>query len=374
MKRLSLQWRFTLMTAVLIAVACVLLNLAVLYSGTSHMDALNKYVAENGAEDTIYIDLSEMQWEEFAGDFALQVQGSKAGFRLEAWIITVLITLISGTITYFVSGRCLRPLRELSKQAEQIQMQNLMDSPLPEQTIQEYQQLVSAFNGMLERLGGAFEVQRRFTGNAAHELKTPLALMQMQLELWMESTELSGTDQKNIKSLQGQLERLTALVRTLLDMSEMERIPRTERVELAPMAEEILQDLEPAAQKRGITMKASGNVPTVIGSDVLLYRMLYNLVENAIKYGKQGGMVAVTLEESWGKIEIRVIDDGPGIPEEMQEQIFEPFFRVDKSRSRAFGGVGLGLALAQQIASLHGGNLTVEKSDKTGTVFLCKLS
>ena len=374
MKRLSLQWRFTLMTAALIAVACVLLNLAVLYSGTSHMDALNKYVAENGAEDTIYIDLSETQWEEFAGDFALQVQGSKAGFRLEAWIITVLITLISGTITYFVSGRCLRPLRELSKQAEQIQMQNLMDSPLPEQTIQEYQQLVSAFNGMLERLGGAFEVQRRFTGNAAHELKTPLALMQTQLELWMESTELSETDRKNIKSLQGQLERLTALVRTLLDMSEMERIPRTERVELAPMAEEILQDLEPAAQKRGITMKVSGNVPTVIGSDVLLYRMLYNLVENAIKYGKQGGMVAVTLEKSQGKIEIRVIDDGPGIPEEMQEQVFEPFFRVDKSRSRAFGGVGLGLALAQQIASLHGGNLTVEKSDKTGTVFLCKLS
>ena len=374
MKRLSLQWRFTLMTAALIAVACGLLNLAVLYSGTSHMDALNKYVAENGAEDTIYIDLSETQWEEFAGDFALQVQGSKAGFRLEAWIITVLITLISGTITYFVSGRCLRPLRELSKQAEQIQMQNLMDSPLPEQTIREYQQLVSAFNGMLERLGGAFEVQRRFTGNAAHELKTPLALMQTQLELWMESTELSETDRKNIKSLQGQLERLTALVRTLLDMSEMERIPRTERVELAPMAEEILQDLEPAAQKRGITMKASGNVPTVIGSDVLLYRMLYNLVENAIKYGKRGGMVAVTLEESQGKIEIRVIDDGPGIPEEMQEQVFEPFFRVDKSRSRAFGGVGLGLALAQQIASLHGGNLTVEKSDKTGTVFLCKLS
>lgn len=373
MKRLSLQWRLTLMTAALIAAACVLLNLAVLYSGTSHMDSLSKFVAENGAEDTIYIDLSEAQWEEFAGDFALQVQGSKAGFRLEAWIITVLITLASGGITYFVSGRCLRPLREFSRQAERIQMQNLLDSPLPEQTIREYQQLASAFNGMLERLGGAFEAQRRFTGNAAHELKTPLALMQAQLELWMESEDLSETDRGNIKNLQGQLERLTALVRTLLDMSEMETIPRTERVELVPMAEEILQDLEPAAQKRGISMKVSGEVTAVTGSDILLYRMLYNLVENAIKYGRQGGTAEVTLEESQGNVEIRVSDDGPGIPEEMQEQVFEPFFRVDKSRSRASGGVGLGLALAQQIALLHGGSLTVEKSDPSGTVFLCRL-
>ena len=304
MKRLSLQWRLTLMTAILIAAACVLLNLAVLYSGTSHMDALGKYVADNETENTIYIDLSEAQWEEFSGDFALQVQSSKAGFRLEAWIITVLITFLSGAITYFVSGRCLRPLREFSKQAEQIQMQNLMNSPLPEQTIREYQQLASAFNGMLERLGSAFEVQR---------------------------------------------------------------------VELAPMAEEILQDLEPAAQKRGITMTASGDVPPVTGSDSLLYRMLYNLVENAIKYGKPGGAVAVTLEENRGKTEIRVADDGPGIPIEMQEQVFEPFFRVDQSRSRASGGVGLGLALAQQIAALHGGSLTVEKSDETGTVFLCRM-
>ena len=373
MKRLSLQWRLTLMTAILIAAACVLLNLAVLYSGTSHMDALGKYVADNETENTIYIDLSEAQWEEFSGDFALQVQSSKAGFRLEAWIITVLITFLSGAITYFVSGRCLRPLREFSKQAEQIQMQNLMNSPLPEQTIREYQQLASAFNGMLERLGSAFEVQRRFTGNAAHELKTPLALMQAQLEVWMESEDLSEMERKNVKSLQGQLERLTALVRTLLDMSEMETIPRTERVELAPMAEEILQDLEPAAQKRGITMAASGDVPPVTGSDILLYRMLYNLVENAIKYGKQGGAVAVTLEENRGKTEIRVADDGPGIPIEMQEQVFEPFFRVDQSRSRASGGVGLGLALAQQIAALHGGSLTVEKSDETGTVFLCRI-
>ena len=366
MKRLSLQWRLTLMTAILIAAACVLLNLAVLYSGTSHMDALGKYVADNETENTIYIDLSEAQWEEFSGDFALQVQSSKAGFRLEAWIITVLITFLSGAITYFVSGRCLRPLREFSKQAEQIQMQNLMNSPLPEQTIREYQQLASAFNGMLERLGSAFEVQRRFTGNAAHELKTPLALMQAQLEVWMESEDLSEMERKNVKSLQGQLERLTALVRTLLDMSEMETIPRTERVELAPMAEEMVQDLEPAAQKRGITMTASG-------SDILLYRMLYNLVENAIKYGKQGGAVAVTLEENREKTEIRVADDGPGIPVEMQEQVFEPFFRVDQSRSRASGGVGLGLALAQQIAALHGGSLTVEKSDETGTVFLCRM-
>lgn len=373
MKRLSLQWRLTLMTAALIAAACVLLNLAVLYSGTSHMDALNEYVAENGAEDTIYIDLSETQWEEFAGDFALQVQGSKSVFRTEAWIITVLITLLSGAITYFVSGRCLRPLRGLSERAEQIQMQNLMDSPLPEQTIREYQQLASAFNGMLERLGSAFEVQRRFTGNAAHELKTPLALMQVQLELWMESGELSDTDRKNVKSLQGQLERLTALVRTLLDMSEMERIPRTEQVELAPMVEEILQDLEPAAQKRQITMEASGDAPSITGSDVLLYRMLYNLVENAIKYGKQSGSVTVTLQVCQGRVEIRVADDGPGIPAEMQEQVFEPFFRADKSRSRASGGVGLGLALARQIAQLHGGSLTVEKSDETGTVFLCRL-
>ena len=373
MKRLSLQWRLTLMTAALIAAACVLLNLAVLYSGSSHMDALNEYVAENGSENTIYIDLSQAQWEEFAGKFSLQVQGSKAGFRLEAWIITVLITLLSGTITYFVSGRCLRPLRELSRQAEQIQTRNLMDSPLPEQAIEEYQQLSSAFNSMLARLGSAFEVQRRFTGNAAHELKTPLAVMQAQLELWAESETLSQSDRKNIKSLQGQLERLTALVRTLLDMSEMETVPRTEQVELTPLAEEILQDLDPVAQTRQITMDVSGTVPPVTGSDVLLYRMLYNLVENAIKYGRPGGTVSVTLLEHHGTTEIRVADNGAGIPPNMQALIFEPFFRVDQSRSRASGGVGLGLALARQIAQLHGGSLTIEKSDETGTVFLCRL-
>ena len=253
-------------------------------------------------------------------------------------------------------------------------MENLAKARLDENTIMEFQVLSRSINQMLERLSEGFEAQRQFTGNAAHELRTPLALMQAKLDLYVKEhpTSLPETTE-TIALLREQTEHLSQLVKTLLNMSELETIARTDCIELSPMIEEVLTDLMPLAEKNGVTLKQETETVTLIGSDVLLYRMLFNLVENAIKYNHTGGSVIISAQEEQEKAVIRIRDTGSGIPQKHRENVFQPFYRVDKSRSRALGGVGLGLSLVWEIVRLHDGTVCIEESSEAGTTIVVTL-
>ena len=369
MRKLSLQWRITLMTALLIGVTCVAMNLLLCSSGVYYMDTIADSLQGGGT--VILNDGGAASFDPQliapSEELTIVVDGVQGRFRTTNWYITAAVTLLSGILAYFVSGRALKPLRSFASQVEQVQLNNLADMRIDEDTISEFRQLSRSFNQMLERLNNAFAAQRQFTGNAAHELRTPLALMQAQLELFSaEHPDARAETADLIRLLREQTERMTQMTKTLLEMSELRSVPCTDRIELGPMAEEILTDLAPLAEKKGIALVCDGD-GVMTGSDTLIYRLLFNLTENAIRYNRPNGTVRISIAEEETQIVVRVADSGCGIPEEYRRSIFQPFFRVDKSRSRAYGGVGLGLSLVWEIARLHGGEVLVEKSTEEGT-------
>ena len=369
MRRLSLQWRITLMTVLLIGVTCIAMNLLLCSSGVYYMDTIT---------DTLQGDSTVILNGEGAESFdpqlitpnenlAIVVNGAQGRFRTTNWYITAVVTVLSGILAYFVSGRALKPLRSFASQVEKVQLNNLADMRINEDVLPEFRQLSHSFNQMLERLNNAFAAQRQFTGNAAHELRTPLALMQAQLELFSaEHPDVLPETAEFLTLLREQTERLTQMTKTLLEMSNLQQVARNEHIQLAPMIEEIFTDLAPLAEKNDIALEVEGD-GAMIGSDALIYRLLFNLTENAVKYNRHGGSVRVTVSQESEKLLIRVSDTGRGIPEEFQRSIFQPFFRVDKSRSREYGGAGLGLSLVWEIAELHGGSVRVTKSSDRGT-------
>ena len=386
MKKISLQWRLTIIISVLIAAICVLLNVLLYNTGIFYIDSLgNSVLSQNQdpgqgqdtnsdqEDSTLYIEFSQEDWRAFAERFSIQVDDSKKDYSIYSWILTVLITLAGGGITYLVSGYALRPLRKFSDQAAQIQAENLTDCRLDEEGVPEFRRLGESFNRMLDNLSESFSALREFNGSAAHEFRTPLAIMQAQIELY-EQEEHENVDQETeemIAMMKEQTSRLSHLVKSLLDMSELQTIPRTDPVELQSLIEEVLADLSSLAEKNGVQLMQKKRDDLIYtGSDILLYRMLFNLTENAIRYNHPGGCVTLSAEENADhNIRITVADTGQGIPKEAQERIFQPFYRVDKSRSRAFGGVGLGLALVQKIAELHGGAIRIAESSEMGSTF-----
>ena len=375
MKRISLQWRITLMTVLLIGVTCVAMNLLLCSSGVYYMDTIVDSLQGGGT-----VILNEEGTASFDpqlivpnGELTIVVDGAQGRFRTTNWYITAAVTLLSGILAYFVSGRALKPLRSFASQVEMVQMTNLADMKIDEDVLPEFKQLSRSFNQMLERLNTAFSAQRQFTGNAAHELRTPLALMQAQLELFSaEHPDMRPETAEFLTLLREQTERLIQMTRTLLEMSNLRQVARNERIQLAPMIEEIFTDLAPLSDKRGVTLTAEGN-GIMTGSDALIYRLIFNLTENAVKYNRQGGSVRVSVTQEPEKLLLRVSDTGCGIPEEYQRSIFQPFFRVDKSRSREYGGAGLGLSLVWEIADLHGGSVWVEESSDKGTTIAVEL-
>ena len=375
MKRISLQWRITLMTVLLIGVTCVAMNLLLCSSGVYYMDTIVDSLQGGGTvilneEGTASFDPQLIAPNE---ELTIVVDGAQGRFRTTNWYITAAVTLLSGILAYFVSGRALKPLRSFASQVEMVQMTNLADMKIDEDVLPEFKQLSRSFNQMLERLNTAFAAQRQFTGNAAHELRTPLALMQAQLELFSaEHPAVLPETAEFLTLLREQTERLTQMTRTLLEMSNLQQVARNERIQLAPMIEEIFTDLAPLSDKRGVTLTAEGD-GIMTGSDALIYRLIFNLTENAVKYNRQGGSVRVSVTQEPEKLLLRVSDTGCGIPEEYQRSIFQPFFRVDKSRSREYGGAGLGLSLVWEIADLHGGSVWVEESSDKGTTIAVEL-
>ena len=370
MKKFSLQWRITLMTALLIGLTCIAMNLMLCSSGVYYMDRIADALRGGGTviitdEGTASFD---PQFAEPGEELTIVVDGVQGRFRTTNWYITAVVTGLSGILAYFVSGHALKPLHSFASQVERVQMNNLADMRIDEDALPEFKQLSQSFNQMLERLNDAFAAQRQFTGNAAHELRTPLALLQAQLELFSaEHPDMQPETAEFLSLLREQTERLTRLTKTLLEMSNLRQVARNERIRLAPMIEEIFTDLAPLSDKCGVTLTAEGD-GIMTGSDALIYRLIFNLTENAVKYNRPGGSVRVSVAQEPEKLLIRVSDNGCGIPEEYQQSIFQPFFRVDKSRSREYGGAGLGLSLVWEIADIHGGSVRVEESSKNGTV------
>lgn len=376
MKRMSLQWRLTCITTLCIAIICGCLTMFVYKNGVHYIDSLQDAVESQGNEkgnksDEIYISIPDDKWDEFADKFSVQVYNNKADYKRNSLIITVLLALLGGVVTYFISGHALRPIREFSDKIEEVQAQNLSDSRIEENNVKELNQLGISYNKMLERLSEAFEIQRQFTANAAHELRTPLALMQVQLDLY-NSASHPGNDAdtlQTIKMVTEQNDKLNRMVKTLLDMSELQTVGRDDKIILDAIVEEVLADLEPLAVEKNIKLIEKCEDATMIGSDILIYRLVYNLVENAIKYNHPLGQVTVTAYQRNKHVYLSVEDTGSGIPKELRERVFEPFFRVDKSRSRELGGVGLGLAFVREIVRVHDGSICIKSGKTGGTIF-----
>lgn len=376
MKRMSLQWRLTCITTLCIAIICGCLTMFVYKNGVHYIDSLKDAVESQGDEkgnksDEIYISIPDDKWDEFADEFSVQVYNNKADYKRNSLIITVLLALLGGVVTYFISGHALRPIKEFSDKIEEVQAQNLSDSRIEENNVKELNKLGISYNNMLERLSDAFEIQRQFTANAAHELRTPLALMQVQLDLYNSATH-PGNDVdtlQTIKMVTEQNDKLNRMVKTLLDMSELQSVGRDDKIILDAIVEEVLADLEPLAVEKNIKLIGKCEDATMIGSDILIYRLVYNLVENAIKYNHPLGQVTVTAYQRNKHVYLSVEDTGSGIPKELRERVFEPFFRVDKSRSRELGGVGLGLALVHEIVRVHDGSICIKSGKTGGTIF-----
>lgn len=376
MKKMSLQWRLTCIITLYIAVICGCVTMLVYKNGVYYMDSLQEAVDTRGDDqpddaEEIYISIPEDKWDEFANDFSVQVYNNKADYRKNSLIISAVLALLGGVATYFISGHALRPIREFSDKIEKVQAQNLADSRIEENQVKELNQLSVSYNRMLERLSAAFEIQRQFTANAAHELRTPLALMQVQLDLYHSNShpDNDADTVQMIKMVTEQNDRLNKMVKTLLDMSELQTVGRDDEIILDALVDEVLEDLEPLAEGKNIRLIGKCKDITMVGSDILIYRLVYNLVENAIKYNHSGGQVTVTADRKEKHVYLSVEDTGAGIPEELKERVFEPFFRVDKSRSRELGGVGLGLALVREIVRVHDGSITVKSNPSGGTIF-----
>ena len=376
MKKMSLQWRLTCIITLYIAVICGCVTMLVYKNGVYYMDSLQEAVDTRGDDqpddaEEIYISIPEDKWDEFANDFSVQVYNNKTDYRKNSLIISAVLALLGGVATYFISGHALRPIRELSDKIEKVQAQNLADSRIEENQVKELNQLSVSYNRMLERLSDAFEIQRQFTANAAHELRTPLALMQVQLDLYHSNShpDNDADTVQMIKMVAEQNDRLNKMVKTLLDMSELQTVGRDDEIILDALVDEVLEDLEPLAEGKNIRLIGKCKDITMVGSDILIYRLVYNLVENAIKYNHSGGQVTVTADRKEKHVYLSVKDTGAGIPEELKERVFEPFFRVDKSRSRELGGVGLGLALVREIVRVHDGSIMVKSNPSGGTIF-----
>ena len=377
MRKMSLQWRITILTTLFIAIICGCLTLFVYKNGVYYIDLLQDTVDAksdqgNGKEqDEIYINIPDDKWNDFADDFSIQVYNNKADYKKSSLMFSTLLALLGGVVTYFIVGHALKPLRKIADKMEEVQAQNLSDSRLEENEVKELNQISVSYNKMLERLSEAFDVQRQFTANAAHELRTPLSLMQVQLDLY-HSTQHKYNDEcteQTITMVMEQNEKLSKMIKTLLDMSELQSVERDDIIMVDALVEEVIADLEPLAIEKNIRLIGNCRNANMQGSDILIYRVVYNLVENAIKYNHSGGQVTVTSYQKDKNVYLSVEDTGSGIPRELKERVFEPFFRVDKSRSRELGGVGLGLALVHEIVRAHDGSIAVKDNPSGGTIF-----
>lgn len=375
-KRRSLQWKLTVITAIIVILSCLAISYAISKSAISSMSKIeNSAVAilpTSPATDTTgEVVQLQISTKDVISDMA---KGIQSDFWKSSLLITIIITVASSSMMYFFIGYALKPLQNLGEQIEDIQAKNLKHLVVSDQSSIEIEQLTNAFNEMLERLSNTFAAQRQFSANAAHELRTPLAVMRTKLEVFEKNNNPSAAEyQETVHMIRMQTSRLSHVIDILLEMTDLQSAQKQDRISLADMAEEVICDLTAVADKKEITITQNPGTAEIIGNDTLIYRAIYNLVENAIKYNHTGGNVTVSIKEDGEFATVIISDNGPGIQQEDWQHIFEPFFRVDKSRSRDMGGAGLGLALVKEIARQHGGDVYVVQSSKNGTEIALKL-
>ena len=390
----SLQLKLTLLLSLLMIVSCVLMYFFISHSAVSGMDGLQNYMIKVDPQDGDSPITFNVDPKALFPQFEQEIQETKEAFLLRSVIATTIIILLSSVCTYFLTKKTLTPLQKLTSEVSQIQAQNLSTQLAVPNSKDEIAQLTSSFNEMLTRLDNAFSTQKQFSANAAHELRTPLAVLQTNLEVFEKKQKPEMVEyQQLFTMIKEQTARLSQLVGTLLDMTNLKSVPRTDQVTLEELVDEVFCDLDPVAEKAGISIHfddsssqdlhtdvhtpdasaLNNNIRNITGSYVLLYRAVYNLVENAIKYNRPNGSVTVSVKEKNGQAMILVKDTGIGISPENQKKIFDPFFRVDKSRSRAMGGAGLGLALVDSIAREHGGSVKVLESNEKGSIIALML-
>lgn len=390
----SLQLKLTLLLSLLMIVSCVLMYFFISHSAVSGMDGLQNYMIKVDPQDGDSPITFNVDPKALFPQFEQEIQETKEDFLLRSVIATTIIILLSSVCTYFLTKKTLTPLQRLTSEVSQIQAQNLSTQLAVPNSKDEIAQLTSSFNEMLARLDNAFSTQKQFSANAAHELRTPLAVLQTNLEVFEKKQEPEMVEYRQLFTMiKEQTARLSQLVGTLLDMTNLKSVPRTDQVTLEELVDEVFCDLDPVAEKAGISIHfddsssqdwhtdvhtpdasaLNNNIRNITGSYVLLYRAVYNLVENAIKYNRPNGSVTVSVKEKNGQAMILVKDTGIGISPENQKKIFDPFFRVDKSRSRAMGGAGLGLALVDSIAKEHGGSVKVLESNEKGSIIALML-
>ena len=375
----SLQLKLTLLLSLLMIISCVLMYFFISHSAVSGMDGLQNYMIKVDPQDGDSPITFNVDPKALFPQFEQEIQETKEDFLLRSVIATTIIILLSSVCTYFLTKKTLTPLQKLTSEVSQIQAQNLSTQLAVPNSKDEIAQLTSSFNEMLARLDNAFSTQKQFSANAAHELRTPLAVLQTNLEVFEKKQEPKIVEYRQLFTMiKEQTARLSQLVGTLLDMTNLKSVPRTDQVALEELVDEVFCDLDPVAEKAGISIdfNDSSNQDShtdVTGSYVLLYRAVYNLVENAIKYNRPHGSVSVSVKQERGQAMVLVTDTGIGISPENQKKIFDPFFRVDKSRSRAMGGAGLGLALVDSIAKEHGGAVKVLESSETGSTIALML-
>lgn len=361
MKKMSLRLRIAILTSILIALTSLTMNFFMNKTAYFYIDSLGGYVDKMENKEDLYINIDKDKIGDFNTNFSDQVTITKNNFSKKSWIITSLVTIFGGIISYFLSGKFLEPLDKFSNQIEQIQLKNITDYEVKENPIKEFQKLTKSFNQMLERLNESYKNEREFTARAAHELRTPLTIINSQIDLFEEE----NMDEDEIKNLvtmiKNESDRLSKLVTSLLDLSELRSVTRNEKIELSSLIEEAIQDLSFISDKKNINIENLCQEIYIEGSDLLIYRVFYNLIENAIKYNNNNGFVKIYSKINKDFAEIYVEDGGIGIAKSEKENIFKAFYRI-KANDEI--GSGLGLSLVKETIKLHRGKIKVLDKEK----------
>lgn len=372
----SIRLRLTLLCAILLTVCCVGLTLVLNFSAFRLADQIDATMITTPATDS-FSALSSGQGAQKGQALvpSQETQSAKRLFSVQSAIYMIMIIIGGSALTYYISDRALKPLEKLNAQVKGLSANNLSQTLEVPPGQDEISQLTQSFNQMVDKLNQAFMVQKRFAASAAHELRTPLAVLQTKVDVFnKKSAHTKEEYQALIYVFENQISKLRGLVGNLLDMTNMQDDVEQGDICVGDMFEEIFCDLHQMAKDKRVELTLACEQCTIFGNVELLYRAFYNLVENAIKYNVEGGTVQVKVQtKAPEKIQIWIKDSGIGIADESKPHVFEPFYRVDKSRSRAMGGAGLGLALVDSMIKKHGGTTSVLDNENGGTCFVVEL-
>lgn len=368
MKKMPIRMRLTALSVLLLTICCIGLTVILNFSANRMADIIEATPMTPAVEATDGAAAPPAAMAPLTPSEGSQAARDK--FQYQSILYMALIIVTGGGFTYYMTGKALRPLQELSSQMKSRTVHNLSEELAVPQSRDEIADLTVSFNQMSHKLDEAFAMQKRFSQSAAHELRTPLTVLKTKVDVFKKKREHTPQEYDKLLSvITTHTDRLSELVKDLLDLTNMDELNCDEQIELMSLLAGVAKELAPLAMEKQIIITVEGEKKEVAGNRSLLHRAFYNLVENAIKYNIENGAVKITVLEEHKNGFVTVSNTGIGIPAEMRKLVFEPFFRVDKSRSRQMGGVGLGLTTVKSIVEMHNGQITVSENPAGGTVF-----